>query len=256
MPIDPSRIFGPGWNRSAGARIVCLPFAGGSAASFGPWRRGFDGAVQLLPVELPGRGARFAEPLVEHAEVIAAELAEALSGLPAAPLLLYGHSMGTILAYETARRLHGRAQIAGLVLTGRRAPHWPDARPARQDFSDAALIAEMRAMGGTRPEVFESPDLLSLMLPVLRADYRLVANYRPELGALLPKLPLPASVIGGEADARNPVDSLAAWGELFAGPVETAIWPGGHFFIHAHQHRLLAHLRDCLERWMSPINGA
>ena len=256
MLSELSRVFRlPKGLRAASARVVCFPFAGGSARSFAGWDAALQDVAQILPVELPGRGPRFGEACNEDASSLSLEIADALTALPdvSCPLLLYGHSMGTILAYETARLLAARrAPVIGLVLTGRHAPHWPGRRRDALSMNDAALIEDLRSMGGTAPEVLASPELLALMLPVLRSDYRLVENYRPDPVALRSPLPLPAEIIGGDRDARNPRDGLEAWREAISGPVEVSLWQGGHFFIHEHRDALLARIRRCLATWQPP----
>jgi surfactin synthase thioesterase subunit len=89
-------------------RLLCLPFAGAGASFFRPWRRlGVEG-VDVVPVQLPGREARIAEPLYTDVhEAADGLLPELLADLPdpAGPLALFGHSLGAVLAYELARRL-------------------------------------------------------------------------------------------------------------------------------------------------------
>lgn len=45
--------------------LLCLPCAGASATMYLRWRRLLPKWIQVVPVELPGRGGRLAEALVE-----------------------------------------------------------------------------------------------------------------------------------------------------------------------------------------------
>ncbi len=240
-------------NPAASVRLVCLPFAGGSAASYAALEPALSDCAEVLPAELPGRGARMGEPFAEALPALAAALAAEIAALPAKPLVLFGHSMGALVAHATARVLaQGGRPPAGLVLSGRRAPHLPAPHPPRHALDDAGLKAELRHAGGTPEGVFARPELLGLFLPVVRADYRLAETYAPTRAALMPPLALSADVIGGSEDHANPRDALVAWTDLFLRPPHLALWPGDHFFIRTQQPRLIAHLRGRVADWTGP----
>jgi surfactin synthase thioesterase subunit len=234
-------------NPAAPARLVCLPFAGGGAVSFAGLEAALAEDAEVRTVELPGRGTRFGEAFATDLIAAAAEVAAAIRALPdpQKPLVLFGHSMGALLAYEAARAL-ARAGAAPrhLVLSGSAAPHRRAGarRTAEAVRTDAGLLARMRRLGGTPPEVFSEPELLALVLPVVRADYALVGGYAP----LVAPLAVPATILGGTEDAEVAPDDLAAWGEALSGPVATEVWPGDHFFIRPHEARLAALLRAVL----------
>jgi len=233
-------------------RLICLPWAGGSVSAYRPWIAGLRNVVDVLAAELPGHGARFDEPCVSDAYELAARIADAVLMLPRAdmPLVIYGHSMGALLGFEAARILTARsAPLRGLVLSGYHAPHWQGRRILRSRIDDAALLETLRHMGGTAQEVLDSPDLLSIILPILRSDYRLTEAYRPTLADLAPKLSLPVDIIGGEEDPDNPPDSLYAWKDVLSGQVDVFLWPGGHFFIQDQRSTLLSHLARRLAEW-------
>jgi len=233
-------------------RIICLPWAGGTASAYRPWIHELRDVANVLATELPGHGVRFGEPCIDNAALLAADIAGAMLALPGAttPVLLYGHSMGAILGFEIARLLVGLpAPVLGLVLSGRHAPHWPSRRPPRSNMTDRMLADDLRKMGRTAPEILGSPELLSIIFPTLRSDYRLTETYRPALQTLTPKLSLPVDIIGGQADADNPLESLEAWRDIVCGSLQISLWSGGHFFVDGHRNALLAHLRRRLSDW-------
>ena len=95
----------PRGNARPALRLYCFPYAGAGHTVFQPWRALLTGDIELASIKLPGRGARFGEPharsLVELAERLAAEIAEA--SVEGEAFALFGHSMGALLAFETAR---------------------------------------------------------------------------------------------------------------------------------------------------------
>ncbi len=69
----------------------------------------------VLALDLPGHG-RSDGPALDSIEAMAAAIAPALAAATSQPLLLVGHSMGSLIALEAARRLP--QQTAGVALLG------------------------------------------------------------------------------------------------------------------------------------------
>src|SRR5262245_31697623 len=117
-------------------RMFCFPYAGGTASVYRNWAGFLAPTVQVIPVELPGRGARFQElPSVGMPALIEA-LAEAIIPLLDKPFAFFGHSMGAVIAFELARRLHREydRRPQALFPSGRRAPQIPDTGPITYDL--------------------------------------------------------------------------------------------------------------------------
>ena len=92
---------------SARLRLFLFPYAGGSASTYIHWAKLFDDNlhVELVLVQLPGRGSRMTEPLHQTMESIMSELLEHASYITSLPYILFGHSLGGKIAYELACRL-------------------------------------------------------------------------------------------------------------------------------------------------------
>ncbi|MFD0025921.1 thioesterase II family protein [Streptomyces sp. NPDC058382] len=220
----------------AGAQLLCFPHAGGSASSYHPLAAEVAGSVEAQVVQYPGRHDRLAEPFAERlGDVVDAVLAS----LPASggrPLMLFGHSMGALLAFETARRLSAEGRPpATLFVSGSEAPSLP--RPARlpDPPSDTDLIGEMRLLSGTDEELLTHPEILQLALPPLRADYAMLSarTYVPG-----PPLRCPVVALTGDSDPRVSLEGVQAWERETDGPFERHVLPGGHFFLSDHLPRV------------------
>ncbi|TRX76809.1 thioesterase [Pseudomonas mangiferae] len=221
-----------------GLRLFCLPYSGASAMVYARWRRRLPTWLEVRPVELPGRGVRAAEPFAEDAVALAGRLAMELLPQLDAPYALFGHSLGSLLAFEVAHALrqHGAPAPRALFVSG-------GAAPARRDFQDYArpksddeLVERLRALKGTPEEVFAHRELLEMALPILRADFLLCGRYRHQIRA---PLDLPIHVLGGHEDDVEPED-LQAWGEETRGPCSVDLFDGHHFFIHEREPEVLA----------------
>ncbi|XUM21765.1 thioesterase II family protein [Bradyrhizobium oligotrophicum S58] len=232
-------------------RLICLPYAGGSAMVYARWRRGLPSWIDVVPLELPGRGARMDEPLQTDATALADQLACELIGvLLAEPYVLFGHSLGGLLAFELAHRLlaRGAPRPQMLLVSGTEAPAVRDGSRWREPLGDAALREELLRLNGTPPEALQSIDIMRSALPVLRADFLMCGTYvyrrrRP--------LPCPLHVFGGDLDETR-AEALEAWRAETSGAFGRDMLPGDHFFIHSRQADLLNLVAALLARRARP----
>ncbi|MFD4673751.1 thioesterase II family protein [Lentzea sp. NPDC058450] len=228
----------------ANVRLVCLPHAGGSASFYYPVSESLTPEVEVLAVQYPGRQDRRNEPCVESVTELADLIVEAL--LPWSdekPLALFGHSMGSTVAFEVARRLEqqGRPPVA-LFASGRRAPsRYRDDQVHLRD--DNAIVEELQTLSGTDSRLLGNEDLLRLVIPVVRADYKAVETYRCSPGA---KVLCPVSVLVGDSDPKATIEEARAWSEHTTSAFELQVYPGGHFYLSTHQDRVTDLLLDRL----------
>jgi surfactin synthase thioesterase subunit len=238
------RLFHPAPNSKV--RLVCLPHAGGSASFFFPVSKSLAPAVEVLAVQYPGRQDRRHEPNIDNIPDLADQIFDALSFLGDRPLALFGHSMGAVLAYEVAMRMQD-ARLpppVHLFASGRRAPsRYRDERVHQQ--SDARIVSELRTLSGTNAAMLADPEVLEMIMPAVRSDYRAVETYRHDPGR---KLDCPVTVLTGESDPRVSIDEACAWDEHTTGPTELKVLPGGHFFLIDQSGHVIAILTQKLGR--------
>lgn len=228
-PVDGARV-----------RLVCFPHAGGSATSYLDWPRQLPDGVEVLAVQYPGRQNRIAEPCFESLPELADAATRALKAHTGLPLVLFGHSMGSAVAYEVARNLQrdGGQRVARLLVSGRGAPHVGYGDRRRPGLDDASLIAVVRALSGSDADVYEHPDMRDLLMPSLRADYTMLDRYQPAAPTDL--LDVPVTVFGGQQDPACPVAELDSWADVTNAGHEVLTYPGGHFYLREHERALLA----------------
>lgn len=227
----------------AAAQLFCLPHAGGGASAYRDWQAVAGPDVEVVPVHLPGRESRFAEPPAVSAAELADRLAGPLLERADRPFALFGHSMGALLAYELTHELLRRGRPPGrLLVSAYPAPHL--SRPGSADtvhsLPDQLLVEHVRAHRGTAGEVLDHPELLELLLPAIRADYALCETYR---FADRPPLPVPVTVLGGADDPGVGEEELRAWARLTTAGCTVEILPGGHFYLHGQLDAVAAVLR-------------
>lgn len=228
----------------ATVRLVCLPHAGGSASFYFPVSRSMPDFTDVLCVQYPGRQDRRSEPLIDNIPELADRVFAALLPWADRPLALFGHSMGASLAFEVARRFEREKGIvvAALFASGRRAPsaHRHETVHLRDDDG---IIAEVKSLSGTDTQLLGDEEVLRMILPSLRADYRAAETYAYESGEPL-RCPVVAMV--GDDDPKATVEEAAAWERHTQGPFCLRVFPGGHFYLVQHQAEVNKAMADLL----------
>jgi surfactin synthase thioesterase subunit len=224
--------------------LLCIPHAGSGAHVFCDWQRRADAAglpVEVVPVELPGRGARLREARHESmAPLVDALLAALAPLLGRRPFALLGHSLGGWIAYAAAAELARcgppAPQPAALIVSGVRsaslagAAHDLDAT-RMAGLPPGAFFAAMERRYGRNPELTDA-GMRALVYPLLQADFRIAEGYEaPAPGT--PRLACRVAAAGGASDPRyspTQVEAWAACAPAAPGGFACRLFPGGHFF--------------------------
>lgn len=189
-------------------------------------------------MQLPGREDRLGETPYQCLETLIEDLSQDLLPKLDKPFALFGHSLGALIAFETARFLRdsGCPQPVHLFVSGKGAPQNALRPKYRHQLSDADFINELRRLGGTPEEVLQSADLMQMLLPLFRADFCLNDTYVYRTAAALHH---PLTVFGGDHDPEVSVDDLLGWQRETGRAFDLQIIHGDHFFLHASQHQII-----------------
>jgi medium-chain acyl-[acyl-carrier-protein] hydrolase len=234
----------------AALRLFCFSYAGGSAHAFSPWVESIPKEIEVLGVQLPGRGARMFEPAYTSLPSLIPDLSAALLPLLTRPFALFGHSMGGLICFELTRylRTHGMPKPQHLFVSGTGGPR--NREPIiRSTLSDDELIEELKSFNGTPSEVFQDSELMRIMLPTVRADFKLCETYVYQPGA---PLETPLTVFGGLEDTDVKRERLDQWEEETKGKFSLRMFPGDHFYLHTARQLLL----DALVKDLAPYTQA
>ncbi|MDX3851639.1 thioesterase II family protein [Streptomyces sp. AK02-01A] len=226
--------------------LICLPFAGAGPSFFTPWTAYAPAWMRVLPVRLPGREKRFAEPAHTTAapavEDAYGQVTEALEA--GTRVALFGHSMGAVLAYELAHRLEqDRAvRLDALFVSGSPGP-WTVRADRAGGLPDDEFVARVRSFAGYAHPALEDPEMRELLLPSLRADVQLHETYRP-----LSDRPLsgPVTSVRGRTDTLVSAVEAAQWADATTGKLTTAELDGGHMYLTREPRALLEVIADGL----------
>jgi medium-chain acyl-[acyl-carrier-protein] hydrolase len=225
-------------NPRAQLRLFCFPYAGGTAQIYREWPAGLPSFVEVCAVQLPGRGARLGEPALTNLLAVVEAAAPSLQPYFDRPFAFFGHSMGAIIAFELARHLRSTRAIepTRLFVSGHGAPQIPSEHGQTYQLPDAEFVESLRRLNGTPEEVLSHPELLELMLPLLRADFEAIETYAYTEGE---PLNCPITAFGGLQDLEVSRQEIEGWRAQTSSRFMLRMLPGDHFFIHSAQRLLL-----------------
>lgn len=225
-------------NPKASVRLFCFPYAGGTALVYRTWAQKLPASVEVVAIQLPGRFTRAREPAISKLTDLLDAVASALTPFLDKPFAFFGHSMGALVAFEVARffRREGRALPRHMFVSGRGAPQLNREHRPLYNLPKDELLVELQQLEGTPREVLEHPELMDLMLPLLRADFSICDTYEYTEEA---PLACPITAFGGLQDSDISRRGIEAWREQTSATFTLRMFRGNHFFIHSNEMLLL-----------------
>lgn len=209
-------------------QLICFPYAGGSSAIFNAWDKVLSEYIEVVPIELSGRGQRFGEALYKDFEELIEDVYSEVSKVIKSdtPYVLFGHSMGAFICLELAKVLLHRndQQPSHIFISGCIAPQNNIDRGTYK-LSDQRFIEELRRIGGTPDELFHHQEILDLFLPILKNDFRLAETYHCRGNEILD---ISMSILYGN-DMK--LEELFQWRDITLKPCQFYHIDGGHLFL-------------------------
>jgi surfactin synthase thioesterase subunit len=223
--------------------LVCLPFAGAGASFFYPWNDRAGEEIEIVAIQLPGREWRLDEQPYNNAKTAVNELFPEIAGeLGGGPVMLFGHSLGAILAYELAHRFcaNPRFDVVRLIVSGSPGPWTKRARRAT-GLPDGEFLERVSEFAQYNAETMDDPEVRDMVLPTLRADVEMHEEYLPGSSD-----PLPAGItsLRGRDDQLVTADNAAEWVRATSWEFGIEELPGGHMYITEGADEILRIARD------------
>jgi surfactin synthase thioesterase subunit len=213
-------------------KILFFPFAGGSSYSYVPFSKALQGRQEITAIELPGRGRRIAEPLLNSMDALVEDVLVHHEQSLHAPYAIFGHSMGALLGFLFAHKVMdaGLRPPAHLFLSGRGGPSLERQYKMRHQMPREQFIRELIQIGGISEEVASNEEILSFAEPILRADFTACETYIHQKRA---PLDIPISVMVGREEETS-LENVMYWQRESLHKVKVYPFPGDHFFLFRH----------------------
>ncbi|MGC5328105.1 thioesterase II family protein [Brevibacillus sp. SYSU BS000544] len=234
-------------------KLFCIPQAGGTAAAYLKWKPYLHPSIELVGVELAGKGRRFSQPLYESVDEAVYDILSSIrKEISDCRYAIFGHSMGALLAFELLHVL----KTVGLDLpvctffSGKNPPHQAPYK-YRHLLNDEEFWCEIREIGGTPEEIFVNSELKKMFSPILRRDFKLVETYKssPERGTL----DCPFVVMHGSGDNLTSTKKQGEWAQYSKCKTTIHCFNGGHFFIFDSAEDVVNLVNKYLLKYVSPI---
>ncbi|TQV77391.1 thioesterase [Aliikangiella marina] len=227
-------------------KLLCFPYAGGSAATYLDWHNWLPQNVDLVAIQPPGRASRIFEPGYKNMHDLVDSLIEALYKELSSPYILFGHSLGSRIAFELMNRC--LAQNLPLphrfIASGSRGPHLSPRITSIYRLPDAQFIEKLKSINGTPKEILENSELMELCLPMLRSDFELADKYKYSGDCVFD---CPVSIFGGKSDSEISVDELKTWQKFFSKDITIELFAGDHFFIDSCKTSVISKVNEIIK---------
>ena len=214
------------------------------------WKKLLDNRIQIMPLELAGRGRRINEPLYNSTEEAINDIYNVIyKELDGTPYAIFGHSMGTMLTYELLRKITAKMhqEPVHVFFSGRYPPYIDAEDKFTHLLPDEEFLAEIFELGGMDQEVLQCQELISIFLPVLRSDYKLVETYKHQ--GDIAKINCDITILTGKRDSYVTRSGMLQWQELTTGSYEFYEFDAGHFFINKFKEDVVDIVNKSLSRY-------
>ncbi|MFB7120715.1 thioesterase II family protein [Bacillus thuringiensis] len=218
--------------------LFCIPYAGGSARVYYRWKKLLHPRIEVVPIELAGRGERYKEPFYLDFNQAVDDVYRIINSRLERDMkfAIFGHSMGGYIAYELYN-LVPKENLIHIYFSGLRPPHLGIEDKKINELDREGLVRELVRLGGTPQEIIDQPEFLNMFLPILRADFNIMAKYKHLNHTLIQK---PISILYGLKDHIRK-EEVFEWASYTTKTNNCNFYPfsGGHFFIQENEQQVI-----------------
>ena len=231
--------------------LICLPFAGASIYSYRDITTQIADFINIIPVELPGRGQRISEPLLSDIHKIVDDAFLQIKAHINIPYAIYGHSLGTLLGFLLVKRIlnENLQQPIHLFFSGRGGPSVQDKDKHIHALPKKEFIKKLHEYEGSPQEILNDEGIMEFFEPVLRADFKAITTY--EYKKDIP-FDIPMTVMIGTNEDTTYEEAMK-WQDETSKEISIRQFPGGHFFIYQHTREISKIFSDTLQNSLEII---
>ncbi|MCR5785106.1 MAG: hypothetical protein K6G40_05630 [Eubacterium sp.] len=216
-------------SENASYRVICFPFAGGTASNYSPWKAFLSEEYSICPVLYPGRERRMRDKMPESLEELAKNFAEENEELFSEPFIIMGQCTGATVAYEVVReieKMYGKSPVL-FVASGAVSPSTP-AISGTSHMSDEELLDFLLKTERVSEEATKIPMFMDYYFPIMKADFHVLEVYKYPGDY---KLPCPLLTVEGSRDDLATGEEFEKWKSFAPKGNKHIVVEGGHFFL-------------------------
>ncbi len=233
---------------AAAVRLFCLPYAGAGGSIFRRWPERLTGVAEVCPILLPGREARYHETAYTRMEPLVGAIVQGIAQHLDRPFAFYGHSMGALIGFEVCRRLERDCGVRPVCvfISAARPPHARWSEESVHHLPDGEFLDRLHNRYHAIPDaVRDNPELASVVLPALRADFELLETYTP-----LASTALGCDMVAyaGRGDDTVRLCEMDEWRRYAGGRFRRCVFDGDHFFVRSREGEVVADLAGEIRR--------
>ena len=216
--------------------LICLPFSGASIYSYRDIATQIADFINIMPVELPGRGKRISEPLLSDIYNMTDDIFHQIKTHLNVPYAIYGHSLGTLLGFLLVKRILNEdlPQPLHLFFSGRGGPSVQDKDKHIHALPKKEFIKKLHEYEGSPQEILNDEGIMEFFEPVLRADFKAITTYVYKKDI---PFDIPITVMIGTNEDTTYEEAMK-WQDETSKKISVRQFPGGHFFIYQHTREI------------------
>lgn len=227
-------------------QLFLIHFAGGNCYSFAFLKKYLEQHVEMISLELPGRGKRMRESLIRNKSQAIEDVFQQVKNQrnPSVPYVLYGHSMGAALGIYIAGLMEAYGDPSLSFIASGNAGPGESKEKNLYSLAESEFKTELKKLGGVPKELFENEELYQFFEPILRADFEVVEKADTlEVSALTTT---PILALMGTQEENS--DRINNWEQYTRASFSGHLFEGDHFFIHQHPDELANHILKSYDR--------
>ena len=227
-------------------RLFCFPYAGGNASTYIDWSQYLPDFVEVIAIQPPGRANRLGETSISCMDELTDKITQSFSDdLLDVPYMVFGHSLGARVAFEVMIKMKkmGKKLPTHFFASASRAPSEPTMDRAIHVLPEREFLEELRELGGTPTEILKNSELMTILLPMLRSDFKLSNEYVYKGGE---RFSCYATIFYGSNDEQIKLKDVSGWDKFFTNNTSFYQVPGDHFYIDKNVTPLINRIKSAV----------
>lgn len=228
--------------------LFCLPYSGGSKNIFYKWTKNLSKDINMIPIELKGRGERTNEGFYKDIKDAVDDVVNIINKYSSdEDYIIFGHSLGGLLAYEAYFEIIRRnMKIPGIIIfSGCAAPFLKRKTENISNLPDEIFINKVISLGGTPKEITQYKELLDIFIPILHNDFRIIEEYEQNKNPQ--KISCKSKIIYGHNDRMVNPNEIICWKECTEGEIEFYEIEGNHFYIKTEMEKVVEIINESIK---------